>query len=237
MRLNKILMLTLSGCAIFAPIALTSCNTNGSNLPANTISIPFYDELYDTFNNEVYICLTEDTTRPAYEIQDINKWYQEESNNNRKYKWEKVDVSYDENNTLAYDYFSLTDFVNGSNLFFNSTNEFYKWIRKDTFNYNFYFYNGDPANKKEFKFDSLNWESISNPNCYVILFVTTYSYDKTITTNNKRYVWKIIVNMFPKEGYEWYIDRKGVTESYNNRKFMEFTFEFPNINGKYDWFS
>lgn len=37
----------------------------------------------------MYIRLTEDSTRPSYEIQDINKWYQEELNNNREYKWEK----------------------------------------------------------------------------------------------------------------------------------------------------
>ncbi len=149
----------------------------------------------------------------------------------------KKDVSYDENNKLVYDYFSFPEFTDYSKLFFNSTNEFYKWIRKYTFNYNFYLYNGDKANKKEFKFDSLNWESISNPNCYIFLSIITCSYDKTITTNNKRYVWTITVNMLPKEGYEWYIDRKGATGNYNNRKYMEFTFEFPNVNGKYDWYS
>lgn len=83
----------------------------------------------------------------------------------------------------------------------------------------------------------MNWESISNPNCYIFLSIITCSYDKTITTNNKRYVWTITVNMLSKEGYEWYIDRKGATGNYNNRKYMEFTFEFPNVNGKYDWYS
>ena len=180
MKLNKILMSTLVGCSLLTPIILSSCSIKNSGTSSNdeeqkpkTIPVPFQSSLYDTWDPASERLTFVSTNNPTYEIPNVEEWLKNESNNGRNFFHEEKIYG-----STKSDSFSCGIILDG-NLhppLFKTVNDFYTWIKKSENNYEVYLQapNTDIEGKL-FKFNTFNWDFITNPNCYVGIYIYIYS--------------------------------------------------------------
>ncbi|WP_412031951.1 hypothetical protein [Malacoplasma muris] len=175
MKLNKILMSTLVGCSLLTPVILSSCSIKKSGTSSNdeeqkpkTIPVPFQSSLYDTWSPGDNFLVFSSAAKTTYEIPNLDEWLNNELNNGRNFKHEE-----EINVTLKFDSFSYSsNFIGSSDPPpFKIVNDFYSWIKSEN-NYEIYLLNvhGDNGDKL-FKFSTFNWDFITNPNCYVYIYI------------------------------------------------------------------
>lgn len=243
MKLNKILMFTLGGCGVLVPVVLSSCATNSTttsnNYNSKEIPVPCAVDLYDSDNTKINFASTYPNVQ--YEIEDINQWFQKESNNGRNYLWDKSSYGGDNGTEkITTDYFLITNYISpcpiSSNPLFKNNEEFYTWIRSDKINHTFNFYDIKKSNNKSeskvYKFTDFNWSFLSNPNCNVAISIITNNIVDTTTVH--RTISVIRIDAWPKSGSQWLVNRNNNSGNYNNTKQMiiNFVFADPNQNNK-----
>ncbi|WP_412031948.1 hypothetical protein [Malacoplasma muris] len=179
MKLNKILMSTLVGYSLLTPVILSSCSIKNSNSSSNneeqkpkTIPVPFQSSLYDTWDptsNSLTFGTSADTT---YEIPSVDEWLKNESNNGRNFSHKETIYGSTKDDSFGCD--SRLD-GNLHSPLFKTVNDFYTWIKKSENNYDLSLWApNENIEDKIFNFRTINWDFITNPNCYTSIYIYIY---------------------------------------------------------------
>ncbi len=187
MKLNKILMSTLVGCALLTPVILSSCSIKNYDSSSNdeeqkpkTIPVPFQSSLYDTWSPRDNFLIFSASANTTYEIQSVEGWLTNELNNGRNFE-HKEEV----NEKTKNDVFSVQRWDSTLHQpLFKTIDDFYTWIKKSENNYEIQLNPLNDNNDKDkwFNFKIFNWDFITNPNCYVYIYIYIYIYILMIAT-------------------------------------------------------